>query len=92
MIDLETLLVRSDAVVSAPMGEEVAMMDMDTGKYFVMADVAASIWDRLSEPVRPAALCDTLTNLYEVSPEQCRAEVLAFLETAHAKGLVRIVA
>jgi hypothetical protein len=73
------------------MGEEVAMLDMESGKYFVLAEVAASIWERLSEPVRPAALCAALTELYEVSLEQCRAEVLAFLENAHAKGLVRIV-
>ena len=73
------------------MGEEVAMMDMQSGKYFVLAEVAASIWERLSEPVRPAVLCEALTSIYEVSPEQCRAEVLAFLENAHAKGLVRIV-
>ena len=73
------------------MGEEVAMLDMESGKYFVLAEVAASIWERLSEPVRPAVLCAALTDLYEVSLEQCRAEVLAFLENAHAKGLVRIV-
>lgn len=92
MIDLDTLVVRSDGVVSAPMGDDVAMMDMESGKYFVLAEVAASIWERLSEPVRPAALCAALTEIYTVSPEQCRAEVLAFLESAHAKGLVRIVA
>lgn len=92
MIDLDTLIIRSDAVVSAPMGEDVAMMDMESGKYFVMAEVAANIWERLVEPVRPAVLCEVLTELYDVSPEQCRAEVLAFLETAHARGLVRIVA
>ncbi len=67
------------------------MLDMESGKYFVLAEVAVSIWERLSEPVRPAALCAALTDLYEVSLEQCRAEVLAFLENAHAKGLVRIV-
>ncbi len=92
MIGLDTLLIRSDAVVSAPMGEDVAMMDMDSGKYFVLADVAASIWERLSEPVRPAVLCEALTEVYDVPMEQCRADVLAFLENAHAKGLVRIVA
>ena len=91
MIDLDTLVVRSDAIVNAPMGDGVAMMDMESGKYFVLADVAASIWERLAEPVRPAALCAALTDIYQVSLDQCRAEVLAFLENAHAKGLVRIV-
>ncbi len=92
MIGLDTLLIRSDAVVSAPMGEEVAMMDMESGKYFVLAEVAASIWERLSEPVRPAVLCEALAEVYDVPMERCRAEVLAFLENAHDKGLVRIVA
>ncbi len=73
------------------MGDDVAMMDMQSGKYFVLAEVAASIWERLAEPVRPAALCAALSEVYDVSPEQCRAEVLAFLESAHADGLVQIV-
>lgn len=91
MIELDTLLGRSDAVVSAAMGDEVAMMDMESGKYFVLAEVAASIWERLSQPVRPSALCSALTDVYDVAPEQCLTEVLAFLENAHTKGLVRIV-
>lgn len=92
MIELDTLVVRSDAVVSAPMGEDVAMMDMESGTYFVLAEVAASIWQRLSEPVRPAVLCAALTEIYDVPLDQCRADVLAFLKNAHARGLVRIVA
>jgi hypothetical protein len=92
VIELETLVVRSDAVVSAPMGNEVAMMDMDSGKYFVLDEVASVIWEQLLQPIRPAALCASLLDSYDVPAEQCHAEVLSFLQKAYAKGLVRIVA
>lgn len=91
MIDLGTLLVRSDGVVSAPMGDGMAMMDRESGEYFVLTEVAASIWERLAAPVLPSTLCAALADSYDVSPEQCRSEVLAFLESAHAKGLIRLV-
>jgi hypothetical protein len=91
VIDLDTLLVRSDGVVSAPMGDGMAMMDLESGQYFVLTEVAAEIWDRLAEPVPVSALCAALAGVYDVSPEQCRDEVLSFLETTHAKGLIRVV-
>lgn len=89
MITLETRVVRNDALVSAPMGSDVAMMDMDTGKYFVLHEVAAFLWERLAEPATPAELCAALTLRYDVTPERCQAEVLPFLQSAHDKGLLR---
>jgi hypothetical protein len=89
VITEETLLVRNDALVAAPMGTDVAMMDMDSGKYFVLHEVAAFIWERLASPATPAELCDALMQRYKVTAERCRADVLPFLQQAHDKGLVR---
>ncbi len=89
MITADTPLVRNDALVTAPMGADVAMMDMDTGKYFVLQEVAAFIWERLAEPATAAELCDALTQRYDVTAERCRADVLPFLQNAHDKGLLR---
>jgi hypothetical protein len=89
VITSDTLLVRNDALVAAPMGEGVAMMDMDSGKYFVLHEVAAFIWERLATPSTPATLCDALTQQYHVTAERCHAEVMPFLQKAHDKGLIR---
>jgi len=89
VITSDTLLVRNDALVAAPMGADVAMMDMDTGKYFVLHEAAAFIWERLASPATPAQLYDALTQRYDVTVERCRADVLPFLQKAHDKGLLR---
>jgi hypothetical protein len=89
VITADTLLVRNHALVSAPMGSDVAMMDMDSGKYFVLQEVAAFVWSRLAEPSTAAELCAALVQRYDVTAERCRAEVLPFLQNAHDKGLLR---
>ena len=89
MIDFELPLVRSDRVLSAPLGEGTAILDMASEEYVVLSGVAAAIWERLSDPVSPSALCAALGEIYDVPAEQCRREVLGFLEQAHAKGLIR---
>jgi hypothetical protein len=91
MIDKEALLVRVEDLVTAPLGGELAMMDVTTGKYFVLDAVAAAIWERLEAPATPAALCDQLTQAFAVSPAQCEADVLPFLESLRDKGLIRVV-
>jgi hypothetical protein len=91
MISPDTVLVRNETLVSAPMGSDVAMMDMDSGKYFVLHEVAAFVWERLAEPSTAAELCEALVGRYDVTVERCRAEVLPFLQNAHDKGLLRRV-
>lgn len=90
VITPDTLLVRNEALVSAPMGTDMAMMDMDSGKYFVLQEVAAAIWERLAQPATPSQICAALMERYAVTAEQCAADVLPFLRNAHDKGLVRL--
>jgi hypothetical protein len=52
VITADTVLVRNDSLVSAPMGSDIAMMDMDSGKYFVLQEVAAFIWDTVASAPR----------------------------------------
>lgn len=92
MIDRDSLIERTGDLASASMGHELAMMDLESGAYYVLAPVAAFIWSHLAAPTTPAALCDTLLQEYDVSRERCEADVLPFLRKLHAKGLVRIVA
>jgi hypothetical protein len=73
------------------MGSDIAMMDMDSGKYFVLHEVAAFIWEKLAQPVSVSDLCAALMKHYDVSADQCAADVLPFVQNAHDKGLVRLV-
>ncbi|HYU25951.1 MAG TPA: PqqD family protein [Thermoanaerobaculia bacterium] len=90
MITPDTFLERNPDLVTAALGNELAMMDVDTGIYFVLDETAAFIWERLSEKTTLASLLDALQRQYDVSPERCQSDVLPFLLKLHAKQLVRI--
>lgn len=91
-IDVTDVLVRSDNHVSAPLGDALAMMDVDAGTYYVLDDVATTVWSRLAQPTRVADLITELRRSYDVDEERCRADVLPFLSRLHEKGLVRVEA
>jgi hypothetical protein len=90
MIDHNSIIVRTGDLVTAPMGDELAMMDMASGKYFVLDRVAAAIWDSLETPTAVDALCRQLRERYDVPEERCEADVIPFLEKLALKNLVRV--
>lgn len=92
MITTETVVARDGDLVEAPLGDEVAMMDARTGKYFVLDATGAFIWDRVRKPCRVDDLVRDLQELYDVAPARCEDDVVAFLTRLHAHALVRTVA
>jgi Coenzyme PQQ synthesis protein D (PqqD) len=92
MITLTTVLERTNDQIDAAVGDELVMLDLDKGTYFVLDDVAAAIWRKLETPVSGSQVCADLQAEYDVPREQCEADVLAFLQKLDARGMVRIVA
>lgn len=91
MIEPSTVVRRSGDLVTAPLGQGLAMMDVESGTYFVLDDIGTFVWSRLAEAVQVAELLAELERLYDVTPEECERDVLALLGRMHAKGTVEIV-
>jgi hypothetical protein len=91
MIAPDSMVVRTGDLVTAPLGEEIAMLNIDSGTYYVLDDIAAVIWASLGSPTTAARLCAILQARYDVAPRQCEADVLQFLQVLHGKGLIQIV-
>jgi hypothetical protein len=90
MITPSTLIVRDPELISASLGDEIAMLHVTSGRYYVLNDVAAAVWEHLDTPVTPAAVCATLTARYDVSPAQCESEVLSLLDTLLDRQMIRL--
>jgi hypothetical protein len=91
-ITLETIVRRSDAVISSDLGGDIVMMDIEKGNYYGLENVAARIWALTEEPATVESLCNRLSGEYRVSTEQCREEVLAFLDELINKNIIQISA
>ena len=87
----ETVVCRSDSLLSNNLGEDVVMMDIDQGAYYGLEDVAASIWKLIEEPVSIGSLSEQLMSEYDVAPERCEQDVTAFVGSLVDRKIVRIV-
>ena len=74
--------------MTADMNGSAVMMDIMTGKYYNLGEVGGRIWELLEEPATLSELIGKLTAEYDVSAEQCRTDILPFLNTLLERGLL----
>jgi hypothetical protein len=87
-IDLSTLVKQSPAQVSTALDEEIVILNLENSLYFGLEGVAACIWNAIKEPTNAAEICREVMDRFEVGEEQCRTEVLEFLEQLATAGLI----
>ena len=83
-----TVLSRREGLMTADMNGSAVMMDIMTGKYYNLGEIGGHIWELLEEPMTLTALIEKLTAEYDVTPKQCRADMLPFLEKLLERGLL----
>ena len=83
-----TILSRRSGLMTADMNGSAVMMDIMTGKYYNLGAVGGRIWKILEEPMTVTALVGKLTDEYDVSASQCRADIEPFLNTLLERGLL----
>jgi hypothetical protein len=70
------------------MDGELVMMGQEQGEYYGLRDVAASIWQYLAEPRTLDDLVGLVSEEYSVTPDTCRADIVAFLDDLLDRKLV----
>ncbi len=86
----ETVVVRSGEPLTAPVDEDLVMLDPRRSVYYGLDPIGRRIWQLLEEPRSVSDVCTALDEEFEVDPETCRADVLAFLEELSDAELVEI--
>lgn len=88
----DTVVARTDGLMSAQVGDEVVMLHIERSAYYDVDAIGAAIWQRLERPARVGDLADWLINRYEVDRETCLRDLAVFFSVALAEGVVRTVA
>ena len=86
---LETTVVcaRSNQV-SARVGDELVILDLDSSRYYALDAVGARIFELLQEPTALDRVVDTMVAEFEVDARTARADLLALVDTLVAQNLV----
>lgn len=87
----EQAFVRNNQTETASMGEELGMLNVETGMYFILDPIASDIWHALEKPMSMNHLVLHLMKIYEVDQETCYAETKIFLKELIANKLVEII-
>lgn len=74
--------------VSSEVGEEVVILQLQSGQYFGLEGVGAVVWEKLQNSVTPTELEACLINEFDVEPEVLRHDLQGLIQDLAAAGLV----
>lgn len=89
-ISTDSIVIASSTQVSSELQDESVILDVQSGTYYGLNDVGASIWAMIQEPKAIAKVQSAIMAEYDVSAEQCEQDVLTLLEQLIEIGLVNI--
>lgn len=91
IIDYQSIIQRSNKLVSSNMDGETVMMSIESGEYFGLNSVGSRMWELIENPIKVNALIELLLDEFDVSREQCELETMEFLNHLLEKKLLDII-
>ena len=85
------LYIQDKKIIQSKIGEEVVMMDMDSGFYFGINSVGSVIWQYLSEPISLDDLVEKLMEDFIIDKKTCESDTVEFLHDLLGKHIIKIV-
>ena len=87
--DHSWVVVNKNQIFSELQGEAV-ILDINSGVYYGLNQVGASIWNLIQDPKTVKEIKDALLAEYEVDPQACETDILVLIEDLATKGLIEI--
>ena len=91
-LTLSTVVQRnSEHVLSSPVGDELVMMDTNSGNYISLNKIGRVIWEQIENPVEIAALITYLTGRFNVDAAVCESDTLEYLQKMQMQNMLTIL-
>jgi len=66
---------RNIEIEAVNIGNEIGMLDINTGHYYVLDDISTVIWELLEMPLTLNEIVTKLVEKFDISYEECMADV-----------------
>jgi hypothetical protein len=84
-------IARSSSQVSCQLtGEELAILNTESGVYYGLDPIGARIWELIESPTTIAKLRNTLLSEYEVDLHTCERDLLRLLQDLASHDLIEV--
>ena len=91
-ITLNSRLRRIDKdLLSSSMADETVMMNVSSGDYLGLNEVATTIWGLLEEEITTQEICTKLLDAYDIDEESCIKRTLTFLEELQGEKMITVM-
>jgi hypothetical protein len=81
--------IQNKSIVQSKIGEEVVMLDMESGFYFGLNSVASVIWGLMANEIGFEELIDQLMAQFEVEKSLCETDTKELLDQMLEKNIIR---
>jgi hypothetical protein len=71
-------------------GAGAVLLDLKAGRYYSLNGVAAAIWSRAQREMTLAEILRDLRSTYRMPAEKLAADLVGFVRSMQAKGLLRV--
>jgi Coenzyme PQQ synthesis protein D (PqqD) len=82
------MISRNPSIIWTELDGNVVLFSIELAHYYETNAVGGLIWQALDEPREVTDLVDRVAAHYRVDREQCRADVLTFLDALGKSGLL----
>jgi hypothetical protein len=83
--------IQNKKVIQSKIGDEVVMLDMDSGFYFGLNSVASIIWGKLEKPISLEEVINELLDEYNIDRDTCENDTMAFWVQLLDKNIIKQV-
>ena len=83
--------IQNTEVIQSKIGEEVVMLDIETGFYFGLNSVASTIWELMKVEISFDALIDELMAQFDVDRALCETDTIELINEFLEKKIIRVI-
>ena len=84
-------IILTNQLPAAELGpDDTVLLDPERREYYGLEGPARQIWDKLNQETTLQAICQALTEEYDVEPAQCESDTREFILELIENGLVKV--
>lgn len=83
---------KTAGLLEADVNGEIVALHIEKGQCYGLNEVASRVWALLDQPLSVNEICTRLIEEFEVSDEECKAEVRKLVEQFRSEGLIEAAA
>jgi hypothetical protein len=81
---------KTEHLLSTLLGDELVMMDLESGNYLSLNKTGAVIWAEIEQPVAVAELIKRLTARFDIDETDCLADTVQYLQKMREQNIISV--